>query len=778
LITESTRHPNKLPSWLAGSGRRLPQPRRDLAVLAFYAVVAVIFTWPLVLHFAQAAPGEQVGDTWQMVWNLWWVRQALENFQNPFQTQLIFYPQGTGLFLHALNPLNGLVSWPVQALVGLFSTRAAGAIAGYNFIVLLSFTLAAYGAFCLARYLWHSEKAALLAGLAYGFSTYGFAHLLGHLNLISYELIPIYILFLLKALHINSEPPVFSRQTARLVFPAVLVLLGLTLLELQYVLYMGFFSLFYLVYLTGLYLFKKARNETLPYRLDRVLLRAVFIGLGFVILSLPLTIPMLREALNNPNTVPLRQENTYSADLLAYFYPSPFHPLWGEALQKAIKPFTATLIEKVVFPGFTVYALILAGFGLWLARRFNPGRKQPLQPVAGTAPVTVEGDQNFRPGPLFWSAIAAVFAVLSLGPRLHINGVEYGPKLPGALIYEIPILNITRVPARFGIVAILALALVAAWGLSRLVMLWPGKRLAYNLLTGAALLLLAFELLPAPYPLTEYKVSPFYQVLAQQPAGDYAVMEVPLNAGKYQYRSDYLQSQMTHGKPSLNGYISRNPVFPPYYGVPVFLEYRDFLNRPRPDILPDQKPDAAILRYFGVRYIVIRKDIIQGKELASAFDLTGQLLPGQKPVYDSPDLAAYEVPPGPKASFFYNLVLPSWYEAEKDAEGRYQRWVQGNRAQLDFWSATPRQVEISFPAWSFQQGHAVEFRLNNRAIGQAQVTPDPQTIRLKLALQPGQNRLEFKISGPGIRPADVSGGQDTRLLTINVGSITVGSQEE
>lgn len=777
MITQSPRHPNRLPAWLAGSGRKLTQPRRDLAVVAFYAVIAVVFTWPLVLHFSQSAPGEPGGDTWQMVWNLWWVRQALEHFQNPFQTNLIFYPQGTGLYLHALNPLNGLVSLPVQLIVGAFSTSAAGAIAGYNFIVLLSFSLAAYGAFCLARYLWGAEKAALLAGLAYGFSTYGFDHLLGHLNLVSYELIPFYILFFLKTLHNNCHP--VSLPSLKLALPAVLFLLGLTLLELQYVLYMGFFSLFYLLYLIGLALWKKFRQKPVPFRLGWIYLRGLTIGVGFIILSLPLTIPMLREALNNPNTVPLRQENVYSADLLAYFYPSPFHPWWGAAMQRAIKPFTATLIEKVVFPGFTVYLLILAGFGWWLWQRFVFSRRLTAPPRAGISEAaTAAPDETgpaFRPGPLFWLVIAAAFAVLSFGPRLHINGLEYGPDLPGALIYEIPILNITRVPARFGIVAILGLALVAAWGLSRLAKLLQGKRRAYNALTVLALLILGFELLPAPYPLVEYKVSSFYQTLAQQPAGDYSIMEIPLNYGKYQYRTDYLEAQMTHAKAILNGYISRNPVFPPYYGLPVFLEFRDFNTSPRPDILPAQKPDAGVLRYFGVRYIVIRKDIIQGQELANAFEMVSQVLPGQPPVYDSPDLTAYEVPSGPKAGFFYNLVLPAWYEAEKGPDGHYSRWVQGNQGQLDFWTIEPRQLEISFPAWSFQQALAVEFRLNDRVIGQAQVTPEPQTIRLTLALQPGQNRLDFKISGQGLRPADVSGGPDTRSLTINTGEISFSS---
>ena len=755
----------KTRSWLAFS-------RRDWLVIGAFLLVAIVFTWPLVLNFSTAAPGDPTGDNWQMVWNLWWVKEALAHFQNPFHTDLIFYPQGTGLYLHALNALNGLVSLPVQFGVAAFSTSVNGAIAGYNFIVLLSFTLAAYGAFCLARYLWGSGQAALVAGLAYGFSTYGFDHLLGHLNLISYELIPFYLLFFLRALHKKSKGPLLSFQTVKLLAPPVLCLLGLLLLELQYVLYMAFFSLFYLVYLLILYGWRRSRPKSVSFNLGQSLLRAVLIAFGFAVLSLPLTIPMLWEALNNPNTVPLRQENTYSADLLAYFYPSPFHPLWGDTMERVIKPFTATLIEKVVFPGFTVYLLILAGFGVWLFRNFKKGHTAV---EAAPQPVTlVEEGQAFRPGPFFWLAIAGIFAVLSFGPRLHINGVEHGPALPGALIYELPILNITRVPARFAVVAILGLALVAAWGFSRLETFWSGRRVGV-VATGLVLLGLGFELLPAPYPLSTYNVSPFYQTLAAQPGSDYSIMEVPLNFGKYQYRTDYLAAQMTSGKPDLNGYISRNPVFPPYYGVPVFREFRDFTGGPQPDILPAQAPDAGVLRYFGVRYIVIRKDIIGGNEQANSFALVSKLLPGQKPFYDSTALAAFEVPPGPKATFFYNLVLPSWYDAEKGPDGHYTRWVQGQQAQVDFWTATPRQLEIAFPAWSFQQNHAVEFRLNGQTIGQTQVTTSPQTVSLKLALKPGQNRLEFDISGAGVRPADVSGGNDTRSLTINIGEISFKS---
>ncbi|HEX2909360.1 MAG TPA: hypothetical protein VH186_01035 [Chloroflexia bacterium] len=742
--------------------------RRELVVVAGYALLAILFTWPLLLHFAEAAPGENHGDVWQMVWNLWWVRYALEHFQNPFHTDLMFYPSGADLYLHALNALNGVVSLPVQLVAGALGGAASGAVAGYNFIVLLSLTLGAYGAFCLARYLWGDWKAALLAGLGYGFCTYNFDHLLGHLNLVSSEFIPFYILFFLKALHspaVQVAAPSFWKRAWQVlgpVLPAVLCLVALTFLELQYVLYMAFFSLLYLLYITITGGWQFLRKKTGGVNLALVYGRALLLVTLFVVVTLPFTWQMAREALDNPNTVPLRQENVYSADLLAYFYPSPFQPLWGSAMQRAIRPFTATLIEKVVFPGFTVYLLILLGLLLWAWNRFRNRASSEREEV--TAPVN-------RPGIVFWLVVAAFFALLSFGPRLHINGIEHGPTLPGALIYRLPVLNITRVPARFAVVALLALALLAAWGLVRLRLLLPGKVRFYNGVVAVALLALGFELLPAPYPLAFYQVPAFYQTLANDPRSDYSILEVPLNYGSHQYETAYLEAQMLHGKPLLNGYISRNPVFPPYYGAPVFLNFRDLNPQVKPDILPSQSLDAGILRYFGVRYVVIRKDLLEGAEKARAFDVVGKFLPDQKPVADSPELTAYEVPAGPKADFFYNLMLPTWYDAEKGPDGKMSRWVQGSEAKMDFWTTTPRSLNVEFAAWSFQQAHPVEFLLNGRSLLQQEIGLNPQTIKLKLDLQPGQNQLTLKIGGKPISPAELGMGNDPRSFTISVGEL-------
>ncbi len=741
----------------------------DPAVIGFYLALALVFTWPLVLHFSEAIPGDGK-DGWQMVWNLWWVRYALEHGQNVFHTNLIFYPTGTNLYLHALNALNGLISLPVQYFGG-------GAVPGYNFIVLFSLVTSAYGAFCLARYLWGNFSAGLLAGIGFGFSTYHFSHLLGHLNLISSEFIPFYILFFLKTFQAGER-----RFKPALL--AVLVLAGGTLLELQYILYLAIFSLIYLFYHTISWLLE---TKFQPGNLDRLKFlwtRGLFIGGTFLLLTLPFTIPLLEEARNNPNAVPPREVSIYSADFLAYFYPSPFHPLWGEKISGIIKPWTATLIEKVVFPGYTLYFLIFFSFLAWLVKQ-KKGES-----------LAVPDKKGRGPGVFFWSVIAICFMVLSWGPKLHFNGQEFGPALPGALIYKLPILNITRVPSRFGVMAILALNLLAARGLvflkslltrpgfSALEETVPGGVKGQNLfkkMKGASpflilslipSLFLIFELLPAPYPLAFYNVPNFYKKLAASPQNG-AILDIPMNVSQdFQFETTYMDAQMEHRKPLLNGYISRNPIYPVYGGVPVFWEFSHFLTRPAPDILPASKNELAILRYFGTRYVIIHKDLIRGKRQEAALGLGFQLFP-EGPVYDAENLVVFEVPQSSDNSpvFFSNLVKSGWYEAEKNGEGHFSRWVQGIKAGLEFWTDHPMTLEVKIPLWSFHSPHPVEFLFNGSLLKQQEVGLEPQAVQFKLDLKVGQNKFEIGVGGQANRPSDLGPGGDTRLLTIAAGEI-------
>jgi hypothetical protein len=78
-------------------------PPRALAfAAAVYAILAVIATWPLLLHFHDHVPGSELWrsrtihtESLLNLWNLWWFRHALVDLgQNPFDCRFLLYPYG------------------------------------------------------------------------------------------------------------------------------------------------------------------------------------------------------------------------------------------------------------------------------------------------------------------------------------------------------------------------------------------------------------------------------------------------------------------------------------------------------------------------------------------------------------------------------------------------------------------------------------------------------------------------------------------------------------
>ena len=74
----------------------------------------------------------------------------------------------------------GMYSQPVTDITGALLSRAAGPVAAYNWLILLSFPFAAATAYLLARHLALSPAAATFAALAYAFSPFHLAHAAYH----------------------------------------------------------------------------------------------------------------------------------------------------------------------------------------------------------------------------------------------------------------------------------------------------------------------------------------------------------------------------------------------------------------------------------------------------------------------------------------------------------------------------------------------------------------------------------------------------------------------
>ena len=348
------------------------RPLIHLLVLGGYLLLTLVMTYPVALDLATKVPGG--GDAWQHIWNLWWAKHALIDLHtNPYHTDLIYYPGGANLYFHTLVLSAGILSIPLQ-LAGV------NLIATYNLILLSSFVLAGYSAFLLCHHLTRNVWASFVGGFVFSFSPYHFAHMYGHMNLVSLQWMPFYVLLLLKALGAPGakKTDITAKRKRRLTARGLWLAAGAgALLALNA--YTDWLTAIFLVLLTGLLVGWRLAwpSEREGFRAAGIgwgegLLRLVVLGGVFLLVTSPIFFPTLNEARQGYAQQPPRETLVYSSDLISAFLPSELHPVWGAAIKRkveTIQPYfpLKSPSERVVFLGFTT--MILAAFGTWKLRR-------------------------------------------------------------------------------------------------------------------------------------------------------------------------------------------------------------------------------------------------------------------------------------------------------------------------------------------------------------------------------------------------------------------------
>ncbi len=192
---------------------------RSPVVLAFYTVLALLLTWPLVLSFTTHVPGDGIDDP-SLAWNLWWLRDRLVNQASVdiFHAGWMFHPVQINLAFYTLTPLNGLISLPLQLGLSL--------VVASNLVLLSSFVLGAFGTYLLVRdqrwWTCRSQDAAsdellwfigaVVAGMIYGFASSKLFYAgLGQFNIASSQWVPFCMLYLMRLV----RPAVSRRDGAR-----------------------------------------------------------------------------------------------------------------------------------------------------------------------------------------------------------------------------------------------------------------------------------------------------------------------------------------------------------------------------------------------------------------------------------------------------------------------------------------------------------------------------------------------------------------------------------
>ena len=450
-----------------------------------YAAVTIIVTYPLINVAATSIPSP-AGDALLNAWILWWNSQTWPLTASWWNASMFYPTPGTLAFSEVLIGL-----WPIATPVLWWSGNP---ILAHNTAVLLSFPLCAMSTHALGYELTRRHDAALIAGLAFGFSPYR-ANEMAHVQMLSYYWAPLVLL----ALHRYRASQNWRWLVAG---GAAFVLQSLC----------NGYALFHVSVLIALWAVWFAGS------VRHLVAIAVMAASSLLVLApVLLGYRAIHEPLHLSRSI--TDVVTFSADLASLFSA----PLDARLLG----PHLDFHQSYGLFPGVTILVLLAAGIAITrrpAVRRITAARRWlavvavtcaavaasvPLFGAWAIGPLTVSrmhkplslailatlayfalGDRwrqawRTRSVVAFYALAAGVLYVLAFGPVPRLFGERVFYQAPYAWLMRVPGFNGIRAPDRFGMTAAVGLAIVSAFVYLRLVRRAPAARTP--LLVGCAI---------------------------------------------------------------------------------------------------------------------------------------------------------------------------------------------------------------------------------------------------------------------------------------------------
>jgi Interleukin-like EMT inducer len=585
-----------------------------LALLAYPSYVAgvAVATWPLARRLSSAWPDhhDPALFTWVMAS---WVDRLLQAPSAVFDGNA-FYP-------HSKSLAYGEILL-VPALLGFPGFIAGQPVLTYNLLVLLLWPVNGVAMAWVAYELTGSRGAAWLAGAIFSLSPY-FTEYYLEFNMLPAAAVPVAMLAWVRWLE-RQDPRWLAVALAALVVQGLTswyytIILGLGLVTLT----LGFCAL-----------------RWREWRVRRDLVALAFGGAAVLAILAALAWPywVVHREFGYERGLP--ETSMHYADLLSFIEPgarSRFFP-WD---------WTGHVPETSPFVGFTGLLLGLLGVGWarraplaeggprWLGRVGAAGlvgalaafgvvgflrhhtyhvgalvlrlRAAPvlnLALAAGLLLLAAHGWAHWRrraardldPGD--WARLltllVGVSVVLALGPVVHVGrrAVGIGPYV--GLYHVLLPLHVIRITARFGILTVAGLALLAALGWQRIAEGLRGRPAVRRSLAVACVGSLLLEYAVRPADLVPVDPRGVDAVLRAD-LDDVAVLEWPSDAAGID--TEAMFRSLSHGKRVVNGHSGFTP--------PALHDLSTYLGEPGPPF-PTPAAQDALRRIYGLRYVVAR----------------------------------------------------------------------------------------------------------------------------------------------------------------------------
>lgn len=499
-----------------------------LVIIVTFFALACVMTRPLITRAEHNTVKDHCDPMFQ-AWTIAWDLHAIgDNPWNLFNAN-IYYPNEDTLAYSDHQVSTALMAAPLMAITG-------NPIQTANYMLIFNFFLSALGAYLLANALTHNRIGSFVAGFTFAFAAPRLAQV-GHLQLSTAGWIPLCLLFL----HRYSE----NRKWYDAALVGLFIVIQ-TLATWYYGMMLGLAVLIFLV--VRVIMERKAYSL----RWTMTLLVSLLLACVFIV---PFAIPYLKNHAKDPRFEwSTKEVDLFSADVRDFAVAAPENWLWGKATASLRKTTVKRggPTERTLFPGLLPLGLGIAGAVIL----FRKGR----------------GWDRFYVR--YYVTLGAFAFLMCLGSRLYFFGHSVDIPMPYDLFYYlVPGFKVMRVPGRFIILVVLALAVLSAFAV-RSILRWVSSKKSPAISGLAALgivALLALDLVSVPLKTSRVPLKPefpkVYQWLAQE-KGNIAIVEFPLahydkrtyEAG-LQYEPSWLALEpyrtyysILHWKKTLNGY--------------------------------------------------------------------------------------------------------------------------------------------------------------------------------------------------------------------------------